>query len=38
MMILDNLMKQGKQKHVQKIAKEVWVQAFLELFRAMPID
>ena len=36
--ILDNLLKRGKQKHVQKIAKEVWVQALLELFRAMPID
>ena len=38
LMVLDNLLKQGKQKHVQKIAKEVWVQALLELFRAMPID
>ena len=38
MMILDNLLKQGKRKHGQKIAKEVWVQAALELFRAMPID
>ena len=35
---LDNLLKQGKQKHVQKIAKEVWVQALLELFRAILID
>ena len=35
---LDNLLKQGKRKHGQKIAKEVWVQAALELFRAMPID
>jgi hypothetical protein len=38
MMILDNLLKQGKQKHVQKIAKEVWVQALLEIIRAIPID
>jgi hypothetical protein len=35
---LDELLKQGKRKHGQKIAKEVWVQAALELFRAMPID
>lgn len=35
---LDNLLKQGKRKHGQKIAKEVWVQAALELFRAMPIN
>jgi len=35
---LDNLLKQGKRKHGQKIAKEVWVQAALELFRSMPID
>ena len=35
---LDNLLKQGKRKHGQKIAKEVWVQAALELFRALPID
>jgi hypothetical protein len=38
MIILDNLLKQGKQKHVQKIAKEVWVQALLEIIRAIPID
>ena len=35
---LDELLKQGKRKHGQKIAKEVWVQAALELFRAMPVD
>ncbi|MCY7333760.1 MAG: hypothetical protein LH649_14150 [Pseudanabaena sp. CAN_BIN31] len=35
---LDNLLKQGKRKHGQKIAKEIWVQAALELFRAMPIN
>ena len=35
---LDNLLKQGKRKHGQKIAKEVWVQAALELFRSMPIN
>jgi hypothetical protein len=32
------LLKQGKRKHGQKIPKEVWVQAALELFRAMPVD
>jgi hypothetical protein len=26
---LDNLLKQGKRKHGQKISKEVWVQALL---------
>jgi hypothetical protein len=35
---LDNLLKQGKRNHGQKIAKEVWVQAALELFKAMPVD
>ena len=35
---LDNLLKQGKRKHGQKIAKEVWVQALLEIIWAMPID
>jgi len=31
------LLKQVKRKHGQKI-EEVWVQALLELFRAMPIN
>ena len=35
---LDDLLKQGKRNHGQKIAKEVWVQAALELFKAMPVD
>lgn len=35
---LDDLLKQGKRNHGQKIPKEVWVQAALELFKAMPID
>ncbi len=35
---LNDLLKQGKRKHGQKIPKEVWVQAALELFRAMPVD
>jgi hypothetical protein len=35
---LDNLLKQGKRKHGQKIPKEIWVQAALELFKAMPVD
>jgi hypothetical protein len=32
------LLKQGNRKHGQKIAKEVWIQATLELFQAMPIN
>jgi len=32
------LLKQGKREHGQIIAKEVWVQALLELFRVMPIN
>lgn len=35
---LNDLLKQGKRRHGSKIPKEVWVQAALELFRAMPID
>jgi hypothetical protein len=35
---LNDLLKQGKRKHGQKIPKEVWVQAALELFKAMPVD
>lgn len=35
---LDSLLKQGKRKHGQKISKEVWVQAALELLRSMPVD
>jgi hypothetical protein len=35
---LDDLLKQGKRKHGQKIPKEVWVQAAIELFRVMPVD
>lgn len=35
---LDSLLKQGKRKHGQKIPKEVWVQAALELLRSMPVD
>jgi hypothetical protein len=35
---LNDLLKKGKRKHGSKIPKEVWVQAALELFRAMPID
>ncbi|NJN48564.1 MAG: hypothetical protein HC805_00510 [Alkalinema sp. RL_2_19] len=35
---LDDLLKQGKRKHGQKIPKEIWVQAALELFKAMPVD
>ncbi|MBD2329684.1 hypothetical protein [Alkalinema sp. FACHB-956] len=35
---LDDLLKQGKRKHGQKIPKEVWVQAAIELLKAMPVD
>lgn len=35
---LDDLLKQGKRKHGRKIPKEVWVQAALEFFRALPAD
>jgi hypothetical protein len=35
---LDDLLKQGKRKHGQKIPKEIWVQAALEFFKAAPID
>jgi hypothetical protein len=35
---LDNLLKRGRRQHGHKIPKEVWVQAALELFRAMPVD
>ncbi|MBE9182522.1 hypothetical protein IQ268_28635 [Oculatella sp. LEGE 06141] len=35
---LDSLLKQGKRTHGRKIPKETWVQAALEIFRALPID
>lgn len=35
---LDTLLKQGKRTHGRKIPKETWVQAALELFRALPVD
>ena len=35
---LDELLKRGRRQHGHKIPKEVWVQAALELFRAMPVD
>ena len=35
---LNDLLKQGKRKHGRKISKETWVQAALELFRALPVD
>lgn len=35
---LDNLLKQGRRQHGHKIPKEVWVQAALELLKAMPVD
>jgi hypothetical protein len=35
---LDDLLKQGKRKHGQKVPKEIWVQAALELFKVMPVD
>ena len=35
---LDDLLKKGKRQHGHKIAKEIWVQAALEFFRALPVD
>ena len=35
---LDGLLKQGKRKNGQKIPKEIWVQAALELLKATPVD
>ena len=35
---LDDLLKKGKRQHGHTIAKEIWVQAALELFRALPVD
>jgi hypothetical protein len=35
---LDSLLKQGKRTHGRKIPKETWVQAALEIFRALPVD
>ncbi len=35
---LNDLLRQGKRKHGSKIPKEVWVQAALELLRAMPVN
>jgi hypothetical protein len=35
---LDSMLKLGKRTHGQKIPKEVWVQAALELLKAMPVD
>lgn len=35
---LDDLLKRGKRQHGHKIAKEIWVQAALEFFKALPID
>jgi hypothetical protein len=35
---LDDLLKQGKRKHGQKIPKEIWLQAALELMKSAPIE
>jgi hypothetical protein len=35
---LNELLKIGKRRHGSKIPKEVWVQAALELFKAMPVN
>jgi hypothetical protein len=35
---LNELLKQGKRRHGSKIPKEVWVQAALELLKAMPVN
>ena len=35
---LNDLLKKGKRRHGSKIPKEIWVQAALELFQALPVD
>lgn len=35
---LNELLKKGKRRHGSKIPKEIWVQAALELFQAMPVN
>ena len=35
---LNELLKVGKRRHGTKVPKEVWVQAALELFKAMPVN
>lgn len=35
---LNELLKKGKRKHGSKIPKEIWVQAAIELFQAMPVN
>lgn len=35
---LNELLKKGKRQHGSKVPKEVWVQAALELFKAMPVN
>ena len=35
---LDELVKNGKLLHGQKISKEIWIQAALELLRSAPVD
>ncbi|MDZ8035997.1 hypothetical protein [Nostoc sp. DedSLP04] len=35
---LNDLLKKGKRKHGAKVPKEIWVQAALELFKAMPVN
>ena len=35
---LNDLLKKGKRRHGAKIPKEIWVQAALEIFQALPVD
>lgn len=35
---LDEIVKVGRRKHGRKIPKQIWIQAGVELLRAMPID
>ena len=35
---LNDMLKKGKRRHGSKIPKEIWVQAALELFQALPVD
>jgi len=35
---LDDLVKKGRRNHGQKIPKQIWVQAGLEILQVLPVD
>ncbi|QDZ41711.1 hypothetical protein FRE64_17270 (plasmid) [Euhalothece natronophila Z-M001] len=35
---LDDLVKKGRRNHGQKIPKQIWVQAAIELLQSLPVD